>query len=242
MAPTPELAYAQARIQARHGERLGEADWRRLESARSAAQFLALARNTSITAWAARVAPDMEPHVIERGLQAAWRDTVDEVAGWLPAEWRDAVRCYGVLPELPIRDHLARGLPPPAWFERDERLRPLADKTAKEPGELAVGAEWLARWHACLPPLPRGEAKALQALAARFFACFNIAERATRDSPCRPSRSALEAICIRAFRRHAGSPVAVFAHLLLALLDFERFRGELLARKLFATPDQRSAA
>jgi hypothetical protein len=237
--PAPKLAYAQARIQARHGERLSEAGWRRLESAKSAAQFLDLARSTSLAPWAGRVVADMEPHGIERGLRAAWRETVGEVADWMPAGWPAAVRLYAMLPELPIRDHLARGQPLPPWLEADEALR---EAPVKMTGTATVGADLLARWRESLPPLPHTEAKAAQDLVGSFFACFKRTNGGAPAFPCRPPRPALEAICLRAFRRHAGSPVAVFAHLSLALLDFERFRGELLRRKLFAVPGQRSGA
>ena len=243
MAPTPKLAYAQARLQARYGERLAEPDWRRLEAARSPAHFLELARSTALAPWAALVAADMDPHAIERRLRAAWRDTVEEVAAWLPERWRGAVLLFAMLPELPIRDHVARGQPRPLWLDQDDALREVrAGETERSAGETNVGRDWLARWRALRPALPSAETKALDGLALRFFARFEVPNGGMPEFPYRPARSALESAALRAFRRHAGTPVAVFAYLLLATLDFERFRGALAERKLFATPDERSAA
>ncbi len=48
---------------------------------------------------------------------------MEEVAAWLPERWRGAVLLLAMLPELPIRDHVARGQPRPLWLDQDDALR-----------------------------------------------------------------------------------------------------------------------
>jgi hypothetical protein len=244
VAQTPKLAYVQTRIQARCGERLDDADWRSLEAVRSAAQFLDLARNTSLAPWADRLSAEMALHTIERRLRAAWRETVEEIATWLPERWQKPIRSLAILPELPVRDHSARGYGSPSWLEGDDTFGGAALSSGEESGDAAssVGAEWLAGWREFRPSLSAGEAGALDKLIGTLFANFNTAYRDTPTSRYRPSRTVIEAVCFRVFRRHAGSPVAALAYLLLVMLDFERFRGGLLKRVLFGPSAERSAA
>ena len=72
----------QARLQARHGERLDEGDWRALEAARSLDQFIDRSRATSLRRFTERLNASMPSHAIERVLRNGWRDYVAEVAGW----------------------------------------------------------------------------------------------------------------------------------------------------------------
>lgn len=221
------LAYAQARMQARHGARLRPEDWRRLDAARSPARLIELARATALAPWAERVSAEMDPHALERALRAAWRGSVAEVAGWLPERWRAAALLLGETPELPLRDHLARGLPAPGWLDAE------AAREERAP----VGPRWLARWRAAwLQDAGGADAAALDALARRFFGPLDAPSGAAR-----PPQARLEAAALRVFRRRAGAKPAVLAHLLLASLDFERFRGRLLERALFAAAERSPA-
>jgi len=244
VAQTPKLAYVQTRIQSRHGERLDEADWRSLEAARSAGQFLDLARNTSLAPWADRLSAEMEPHIIERRLRAAWRETVEEIATWLPERWQKPIRSLAILPELPVRDYIARGYAPPSWLEDNNTLNDaaLSSEMEKRVEGSSIGTDWLGRWREFRPSLSVAEASALDKLIGQLFTNFKNTSYETPASHYRPSRAVIEAACLRIFRRHAGSPIAALAYLLLAMLDFERFRGELLKRVLFGPSAERSAA
>lgn len=212
-------AYAQARMQARHGARLDPEAWRRLEATRSAARLIELARTTALAPWAARVSAEMDPHALERGLRAGWRATAEETARWAPAPWRAGVLLFCEIPELPLRE--ARQGAAPAWIAADPRLA-AATKRA--------GPRWRARWRAAW--LGEGGAAAIERLGARFFGHLDQLEP---RAPARAPRAELEAESLRVFRRCAGAKAAALAYLCLALLDFERFRGLLLERAVFGT-------
>ena len=77
------FAYAQARAQARHGERLRETDWQGLEAARSTDIYLDRVRRTCLHRFTERLDARMDAHAIERGLRAAWRSYVLEIADWM---------------------------------------------------------------------------------------------------------------------------------------------------------------
>ena len=57
--------------------------------------------------------------------------------------------------------------------------------------------------------------------------------RAGPQEASAPYRRDLAQTVTRLFRRHGGTPVAVFCHLALVALDLERLRGDLVRRALF---------
>jgi hypothetical protein len=57
-----------------------------------------------------------------------------------------------------------------------------------------------------------------------------------------PYRHALALTLVRLFRKHGGSPAAVFCHLALVALDLERLRGGLIRRRVFAPGNAKEAA
>ena len=61
-----DFAYAQARVQARLGERLSEAGWRILESTLGLPQYLASARNMALAARVHNFSAHVTTHTIER--------------------------------------------------------------------------------------------------------------------------------------------------------------------------------
>jgi len=96
----PEFAYAQARLQARHGRRPGPPAWQALEASRTAAHGLAVAKAGPLARWTDALDDAGDAHRIEGHLRAAWRRYVDEVAHWLPVRWQASVRWFGGLSEL----------------------------------------------------------------------------------------------------------------------------------------------
>ena len=118
MSDSPRWSYVQARLQARHGERLQEADWRAIEAARSIDQFIERAHASPLRRFTERVHARTSSHAIERILRDAWRSYVTEVAGWVPAAWRQAVIWTSHVPDLPIIDALLRG-EAPKWIRQD---------------------------------------------------------------------------------------------------------------------------
>jgi hypothetical protein len=91
------FAYAQARIQARHGERPDEAAWDRLHASTTLSHFLEGARRTGLRRWLSAIGDRTEPAAIETVLHRDFRRYVVEVASWVPERWHDAVLR---LPEL----------------------------------------------------------------------------------------------------------------------------------------------
>jgi len=119
------LEYAQARIGARHGERLREADWHRIEVLRELRPLLEFARSTALRPWLAGIDADSSVHRLEAALRDRWRTVVGEVASWMPARWRPALAWWSVLPDLAPLQHLARDEEPAAWMRDDDAWREL---------------------------------------------------------------------------------------------------------------------
>lgn len=250
MTTSPRWSYVQARVQARHGERLQESDWRAIEAARSIDQFIARARASSLRRFTEHMNARMPSHAIERVLRDGWRAYVAESASWVPAAWRQAVMWTSVLPELPIIDALLAG-EAQEWIEQDPAFAglaqadlqkrsaalansPLSALAASSGPEKALAARWYARWRS-LWPRRRTDKSALVDIAATIKAHVERLARAARQERSAPYRRDLALKLTRLFRRHSGSPAALFCHLALVALDLERLRGNLIRRRLFET-------
>jgi len=253
MRMRPAWSYAQARLQARHGERLQESDWRALEAARSLDQYLERSRATSLRRFTERLNAGMSSHTMERVLRAAWRDYVAEVAGWGAPDWHAAILWTAPLPDLPAIDVLLRG-EAPGWASQDAALAHFLtaehvtrEKSALTPllplpkREKTLPARWFAHWRSLLPQ-GAPELPILTRLAATIEAHSGRLSRAGPQESSAPYRRELMQAATRMFRRHAGSPVAAFCHLLLVALDLERLRGGLVRRQLFEALPGKEAA
>lgn len=212
-----EYAYVQARLQARHGGMPGPASWTAPEASHTAAHYLARARAGALSAWVDAQDPSGDAHRVEQQLRLRWRRYVDDLAAWQPPRWRAATRWFASLPDLAL---------------------------IKPPADDAGVARWLQAW---LDLMPAGEALGVRlAVLLRRVATLLMPGLAAADGPrhhrtaahsaqfarsaqAEPVRRALQ----RLFRRHAATPVAVFAHLALVALDVERLRGGLVVRTLF---------
>jgi hypothetical protein len=247
--PVSPFAYAQARLQARLGARPSVAVWERLCAFGGLAAWLEQARATPLRHWLASVSAATPPHEIERLLRAHFRRVIAEVARWVPPRWRAAVRWLEIVPDLPALAHLLRGEAAHDWMREEPVLRavaeaepslraralargPWADLAAGRPDEGGLFVRWVEGWHARRP-----DGRHEHALLAELTAAL----RAHRDAFPRlattqteSARLALEARLVHIFRRSLLAPAAAFAWLLLAALEFERVRGELLVRALFS--------
>jgi len=247
----------QARLQARHGERLQEADWRIIEGARSSNQFVERALASSLRRFVERINPRLASHATERMLRDTWRAYVAELADWVPRAWREAVLWVSLLPELPIIDALLKG-EAPEWIEEDpafaeftkadlqERNAALANSpldalAASNGREKTVAARWFVHWRSQWPQR-RADERTLLDVAAMIDAHIGRLDRAGLEETSAPYRRDLALKLTRTFRRHGGSPAAVFCHLALVALDLERLRGDLIRRRLFEPVDSQEAA
>ena len=245
MSISPAWSYVQARLQARYGERLDEADWRALEAARSLDQFIDRSRATSLRRFTERLNAGMSSHAIERALRTAWRDYVAELAGWSAAEWRPAIAWTAPFPDLPVIDGLLRGEASnwaqhdaglAQFLQRDPRVvsekSPLKALLPAPKRELTLPARWYAHWRS-LWPQGSAERRVLTTLTETIKAHIARLDRAGLQDVNASYRRDLAQKVTRMFRRHAGTPVAVFCHLVLVALDLERLRGDLVRRALF---------
>ncbi|GAB0057260.1 hypothetical protein SIID45300_01584 [Candidatus Magnetaquicoccaceae bacterium FCR-1] len=225
----PGFARLQARLQARHGERLTAAQWNRLVGVVSLEAFLARARETSLVTWLEGVDPRGDVHHLEERMRLAWIRHVERVAGWTPEAWRDAVRWWAVLPDLEVAAWRARRSGPDhAWFARLEGLERL-----EMPADVTDPfAWWIEAWRDHWPDGGADERtwSALTRLARQVVATLGAGEPAgSTDWIGAQPRVLLE----RQFRKQALRPGAVFIHLGLAALELLRLRGALCRRALF---------
>jgi len=197
MSGRPQWSYAQARLQARHGERLQEADWRALEAAQSIDQFIERSRASSLRRFTEGVNARMSSHAIERLLRAAWRAYVAEVAAWVPPSWRSALLWTSHLPDLPVLDALRKGEAPdwtrqdPAFaefVEGDPQHRaanlaqsPLAPLFASDTRETTLAAPWYAHWRSLWPKRRAANDRPLLDLAGTLKSHVERLGRAARQ-------------------------------------------------------------
>ena len=243
------IEYALARVQSQYGRRLTASDWRRLETSHDLGQYLDGARSGVFAAWVSSLDRHCDVHAIERSLRSAWRHYVRAVAGWHPRRWQPWLAWLEWLPSLALLARLARAEPLPAWLAADpvlgsaargslgERLDALktADLEVFEPaiaGRRALGELWLAHWRQLRP---RADFHTEQLLVST---CKTLEDHArsivVEGADGAMLREQLRTRLTRLFRASAGTAVATLCHLSLMALDFERLRGGLVTRALFA--------
>ena len=243
------FAYAQARLQARHGQRADEQLWRRLHGTGDLGNYLQMARQTVLRPWVIGIDSGGSSHDIEFSLRRQFRRYIDEVAHWLPADWRAAFQALQTLPDLPALQHLLSGESVPAWMLEDPVLRDLASENVNlrteviqasargyllqawqrgEPLYVAWYDTWRHRW-----PGPARHHAAMERLG-RLLLQHIRSQISTTATSTRQQREDLLGKLTAAFRKYSFQPAAAFCHLALIALDLERLRGDLLRRKLFS--------
>ena len=75
-------SYVQARLQARHGRLLSDAEWQALESARDFPSFLQQARATHLSRWIEHLPAEVNVHRIEHSMRLDWKAYVGEISSW----------------------------------------------------------------------------------------------------------------------------------------------------------------
>ncbi len=233
------LDYAQARVQARYGQRPDRLLWQELHGIKDFAAFLEAARGSALQPWLGGFDAESTGSEIELGLRAALRTRIGEVAGWMPQPWQATVHWTARLLDLPAIFHLARGEMPPEWMRRDPCLGRYPDLDALLDSEwrpvvlawqrgvsmrTAWLGEWRRRWPARDPSLER-LVELIEAHLARFTTGPPQAAWGLREALQRELRWL--------FRRSALAPAAAFVYLASVALDLERLRGELLGRLRF---------
>jgi len=243
------FAYAQARLQARHGMRPTEQLWRRLASTGDLANFLQQAQRTTLRPWVLGMQATQTSHVLELSLRQRFRNYTDEVARWLPGHWGAVVRPVKRLPDLPALQHLLSGETAPHWMLEDTGLLPFTSENMASRLEalrnsdcdyLAIAWQhgepqskaWLEQWRHQWPDsrhLVKGLAH-LGRLLQQYLQVAGSGQAATGGLPRHQLVMGLNYV----FRRYSFEPAAACAHLGLIALDLEKLRGVLLQRALFA--------
>lgn len=240
-----EFAYAQARVQARNGERLTPSAWQLLESGRGLGQYLHAARGTALAPRVQSLAATSSAHAIERALRREWREEVGLAAHWAPAAWQPAVEWTAWLADLPAIAWLGRGGAVLPWMRDDPVVSrfAVADEAARQREFSAAGlgpvveaddvtTGWLAgfteRW-----PDDSASVSTLSYYVDLVTACrARLADPATDVDAGNAARDDLEARTVRLIRRNLQAPVTIFCHLLLVALDLGRLRDGLVRRAL----------
>jgi len=228
------LEYAHARLSARFGNRPDEAAWRRIETIRDLAALLEATRASPLAPWVARIGPDADAHAVERAMRAHLIERVTAIAAWMPPAWRASIEWCGVLVDLPLLQHLARGGAAPGWLDDVDPARREAVEAFLATGDVdpeRLGAIWREAWQQRLPKEP-----GRLALLAEFVRLIDAHVDAWRDPGLADgwaARRRLHARLTRLFRRATLDPTVAFVFLALSALEFERLRGEILRRVAF---------
>ncbi len=250
MAESARIGYLQARLQARHGQRPTEEDWRLIESSVDLLHYLDGVRATALKRWVRGVSPDSSAAEIEMLLRANWRDGVVRAAAWAPDAWREMLLWCRWLPELPVLAHLLDGGGVRAWMRSDPIISSFAfddpgaclsaladtDLAPMQP-LLEAGQSVPSAWQAVLRDLAPGKVssrtgEALEQLDRLLEAHRAAMRAAPPDGDGQALRHDLGARFERLFRRAAGSAAVVFAFLGLEALEAERVRAGLVTRRL----------
>ena len=240
------FAYAQARLQSRHGERPGPLDWRRVQGVEDVTHYLQVARRTRLGRWVEELHGDHDSDAVELALRRQFREYIDEVARWLPQPWRDNAKWLKRLPDLPALQHLLSGRDPLPWMSGDanlqsfvqgdseQRRRALQESdcgplvAAWERGEPLAGA-WFRHWRdTWIKHGPQGIEQVADRVQ-RFLQASAGADDDSFEQRCAVLQTQLTVL----FRRHSFQPAACYAHLALIALDLMRLRADLLRRIWF---------
>jgi hypothetical protein len=251
MRDSSRIAYAQARVQARFSRRPTEAFWRELEAGRELPHLLEIIRPSPLGAALGSVAATVNGHAIEAQLRQHWVDACREVAAWYPPCWRMSMQWLSWLPWIAGLQWLAQDRPAPGWMASAPRFDGLAGAPAEVPlerlqrgplaplaGAFAAGENLAEAWHAQWRSLwPQGETRLLRGLG-QLDAALGMFLPGTADPQAAPFDATVDvaqAAIRRVFRRHAGTPVAGLALLLLLALDYLRLRAALAVACWFGT-------
>ena len=222
------IEYAQVRIQSRYAARANAAVWCEMEHARELSALIELARGSGFDRVVAQLPLPLGLHELDLALRKQWRERVDEVAGWMPAEWQAAVRWCAQLVDLPFIRYLADGGIPYEWMQRDACLASLR----AWPGPQAVASHWYRQWRRRMPRLSEDDAAHFLLFVRSVESHLGAFSSAAAGAGWR-QRQMLEQQLYALFRRSTLEPLAAFAFLALGWLDLERLRGEIATRIAF---------
>lgn len=244
--------YAQARMQARFGRRPDAALWGELDAIRELPGYLVALRRTPLASWVVGLDTSSDIHRIEARLRERFRAHVEELARWLPPEWRASLSWVEALLDLPALARLVSGEGALPWMSAEPGLRKLAGadgddaragampdfllrdsrgkrRAAPAPGDARAAwlAEWQRRWPAADAATRRRMRRVVTAISVHLARFGHSGMEGSWHA-----RAALERELRLLFRRLALRPEAAFPYLGLTALDLERLRAGLVTRFL----------
>ncbi len=255
MSQMAKFAYSQARLHARHGDRLDTADWRRLSGVGDLLQLLQAARASALRPWVLPFSEETDMHTMELWLRRQFREHVDTVASWQPAPWRDALRWTRRLPDLPALRHLLSGGLAWPWMREDEAL----SQFVAEDGKIWVDAMrdsdcapllqafeadvslldgWLGQWRKLWPTRTKRLTAPLDSLGSLMRRHVDVLTAMLEVREVDQTRVQLKHQLVAGFRRHVHDPAGAYFHLALMAADVTALRGELVRHRVFDTTHQ----
>jgi hypothetical protein len=248
MAKAAQYAYVQTRLQARHGVRLSDEEWRRLRSIGDLANYLQVAQRGPLNNWVVGIGANTTVHEIELLLRQRFREYIEAVSRWLGDDWRQSINWVKRLIDLPALSYILSGRAAPGWMLEDPGLKPFIHVNANLRDEAFWASDcrvflqawknqeplseaWLREWKH-ISPLERHHQTGMEQLCRMFRSKLHAQSESPEEST-ELLRDALEKELRGAFRRLSGGPEIMFVHLGLVALDIERLRGDLVRMALF---------
>lgn len=239
-------AYCQARLQAHFALLPVDEDWQRLNGARSLSAFLEEARPGRLRPWIQGFSGESDEHAIERGLRSVYRETVQQLAEWVPDGWRSSLDWANWLPDLAMLDDLARVGAVSPWAGADPHWSSLLDTQGvldrRVLNDAGAGGllgdetaplqawltEWRRRWPRCSPQARRN----LESFV-RLIGVHHDRLAAAEPEEVWLLRQTLRSRLRLLFHQRLLQPVGSWIYLGLVALDLERLRASLVDRVLF---------
>ena len=248
MIVIPGTAYAQARVQSRYGRRADAGVWLKLDNIHDLGSYLQAAQQMPLRHWVLGLGLDHSSHQIELTLRQKYRSHVDEVADWMPGEWKKALRWIKRLVDLPALQYLVEGGEPLAWMHSDPEI---ANFIADDPhrcmqairlagnavmvdswqqsGSILTG--WLAQWNR-LRPQSSQQNRGIERLERLLHEQLRVQSKHQQTTPPIDYDFIGERLRL-IYRRFAFLPAAVVAYLAMVALDIHRIRNDLMQRLYF---------
>ena len=247
MSVSSGMAYAQVRVQSRFGDRADAGLWLKLQNIHDLGSYLQAAQQSPLHPWVLGLGSNLGSDDIELALRQKFRRHVDEVAGWMPTEWRKSIKWIKRLADLPVLQYLIEGGEPLDWMRSDPEIKaftaddPLVRQHAmqqagnqmlveswQQQGSLLAG--WVSQWNHLRPGADHSE-KGLRALQKLLE--LQIENQLRRDSAAPADYEELLDRLRFILRRYAFQPAAVCAYLAIAAVDCHRIRSDLMQRLHF---------
>jgi hypothetical protein len=250
MSQMAKFAYSQARLHARHGNRLDDDDWRRLTGVGGLLQLLQAARASALRPWVLPFSESTDMHTMEHWLRRQFREYVDTVAGWQPAPWRDALRWTRRLVDLPALRYLLSGKLAWTWMWEDDAIGPFVSEDGRvqvetmresdcaplvqafEGGESLLDG-WLGHWRKLWPTPMRRLTAPLESVDSLLRRHVDELTASIDAREIVRKREQLKSQLVAGFRRHVHDPAGAYFHLALTAADIAVLRGELARHRLF---------